>query len=110
MINLHYILTKVEIMKVAIVTDSNSGITQEEGKKMGIYVIPMPFLIDEEEFFEDISLTQEKFYEKLLAGADVSTSMPNIANVVEVWDNLLKAYDEIVQWTFSKHGNCPSLC
>lgn len=83
-------------MKVAIVTDSNSGITQEEGKKLGITVIPMPFLIDEEEFFEDISLTQAKFYEKLLAGADVSTSMPNIANVVEVWDKLLKTYDEVV--------------
>ena len=51
--------------KVAIVTDSNSGITQAEGKKMGIYVLPMPFYINEELFYEDITLTQEEFYEKL---------------------------------------------
>ena len=58
-------------MKVAIVTDSNSGITQAEGKKLGISVIPMPFLINDEEFFEDITLSQDAFYEKLLSGADV---------------------------------------
>ncbi len=83
-------------MKIAIVTDSNSGITQAEGKELGIHVIPMPFLINEEEYFEDITLTQDKFYEKLLTGADVSTSQPNISNIVELWDNLLKEYDEIV--------------
>ena len=82
--------------KIAIVTDSNSGITQEEGKKLGIFVVPMPFLIDEVEYFEDISLTQEQFYEKLLAGVDVSTSQPNITSIVELWDKLLKEYDEIV--------------
>ncbi len=83
-------------MKIAIVTDSDSGITQAEGKELGIHVIPMPFLINEEEYFEDITLTQDKFYEKLLTGADVSTSQPNISNIVELWDNLLKEYDEIV--------------
>ncbi len=83
-------------MKVAIVTDSNSGITQAEGKKLGISVIPMPFLINDEEFFEDITLSQDAFYEKLLSGADVSTSQPNIASIVELWDNLLKTYDEVV--------------
>ena len=71
-------------MKVAIVTDSNSGITQAEGKKLGISVIPMPFLINDEEFFEDITLSQDAFYEKLLSGADVSTSQPNIASIVEL--------------------------
>lgn len=83
-------------MKIAIVTDSNSGITQAEGKELGIHVIPMPFLINDEEFFEDITLSQDAFYEKLLSGADVSTSQPNIASIVELWDNLLKEYDEIV--------------
>lgn len=83
-------------MKIAIVTDSNSGITQEEGKKLGINVIPMPFLIDEAEYFEDVNLSQAEFYEKLLAGADVSTSQPNIAEIVELWDKLLKTYDEVV--------------
>ena len=62
--------------KVAIVTDSNSGITQAEGKKMGIYVLPMPFYINEELFYEDITLTQEEFYEKLAGDADIKTSQP----------------------------------
>lgn len=83
-------------MKVAVVTDSNSGITQEEAKLLGITVIPMPFLIDGEEYFEDISLSQSEFYEKLLKGADVSTSQPSISNIVEIWNDLLKNYDEIV--------------
>ena len=83
-------------MKVAIVTDSNSGITQEEAKKLGITVIPMPFLIDGEEYFEEINLSQEEFYKKLLAGADVSTSQPSINNIVEIWKDLLNNYDEIV--------------
>ncbi len=83
-------------MKVAIVTDSNSGISQEEAKSLGISVIPMPFLIDGEEYFEDISLTQKAFYEKLFAGADVSTSQPNIYSVVELWKDLLKTHDEVV--------------
>lgn len=83
-------------MKVAIVTDSNSGITQEEAKELGISVIPMPFLINGEEFFEDVNLTQNEFYEKLFADADVSTSQPNIYSIVEHWKNLLKSYDEVV--------------
>lgn len=83
-------------MKVAIVTDSNSGITQSEGKKLGISVIPMPFLINDEEYFEDISLSQSEFYEKLFQNADVSTSQPNIFKVTELWNELLKSYDEIV--------------
>ena len=51
--------------KTIILTDSNSGITQEEGKRLGVYVIPMPFTIDGEEFLEDITMTQTKFYEPL---------------------------------------------
>lgn len=83
-------------MKIAIVTDSNSGITQSEAKELGCFLIPMPFLIDEKEYFEEISLSQEEFYEKLLSGADVSTSQPNIFSVTELWKNLLKTYDQIV--------------
>ena len=83
-------------MKVAIVTDSNSGISPQLASELGVTVIPMPFLIDGEEYFEEINLSQSEFYEKLLAGADVSTSQPNIYAVKEVWDNLLKTYDEIV--------------
>ena len=83
-------------MKVAIVTDSNSGITQKEAKELGIFIVPMPFLINDEEFFEDINLTQESFYEKLLEGATVSTSQPSANSVAELWESLLKNYDEIV--------------
>ena len=63
--------------KIAIVTDSNSGITQAEGKKIGIYVLPMPFMIDEVTYYEDIDLTQEQFYEKLKSGANIATSQPS---------------------------------
>lgn len=83
-------------MKVAIVTDSNSGITQSESTVIGAFVLPMPFIVDEEEYFEDINLTQEEFYKKLEADADISTSQPAIGQVTELWDKILKEYDEIV--------------
>ena len=83
-------------MKVAIVSDSNSGITQSEALELGIKVVPMPFTIDGEEYFEDINLTQEGFYEKLLGDAVVSTSQPSIGFVMSLWDELLKEYDQIV--------------
>jgi len=82
--------------KIAVVTDSNSGITQEQAKKYGVFVLPMPFFIDEETYFEDIDLTQEQFYEKLEGRADISTSMPAVGAVTEQWDELLQEYDEIV--------------
>jgi DegV family protein with EDD domain len=83
-------------MKVAILTDSNSGITQSEGKALGISVIPMPVLIDGELYFEDLTLSQEQFYEKLKGDAQVSTSQPSPTDVGDVWVELLKEYDEIV--------------
>lgn len=82
--------------KLAIVTDSNSGITQQEGKEMGISVIPMPFSIDGKQYLEDINLSQEEFYQKLGEDADISTSHPSPGNVMALWDSLLKEYDEIV--------------
>ena len=82
--------------RTAIVTDSNSGITQERGKELGIHSLPMPFYINEELYFEDITLTQEEFYEKLTNDADISTSQPSPADVLDLWDKLLKEYDEIV--------------
>lgn len=83
-------------MKVCIVTDSNSGIGVKEGKELGIVVIPMPFFIDGETFYEEISLSQERFYELLTQDKDVSTSQPAIGEVTDLWDNLLKEYDQIV--------------
>ena len=87
--------------KVAIVTDSNSGITQAEGKKMGIYVLPMPFYINEELFYEDITLTQEEFYEKLAGDADIKTSQPAPGDVMDMWDKALEecSVEEICQIT-----------
>lgn len=82
--------------KIAIVTDSNSGITQEEAKRLGVHVIPMPFYIDGELFLEDITLTQEAFYEKLANDCEISTSQPSPGEVIELWDKLLEEYDEIV--------------
>ena len=83
--------------KVKIVTDSNSGITQEEAKKLGIFLIPMSFLINGQAYLEDIDLTQEEFYEHLKGDADVSTSQPSISDVTDLWDKLLADGDsEIV--------------
>ena len=82
--------------KVKIVTDSNSGITQAEAEKLGVTVLPMPFVIDGEEFFEDINLTQDEFYGHLENDADVHTSQPAVGNVTEIWDRLLEDGDEIV--------------
>ncbi|SEK62029.1 EDD domain protein, DegV family [Pseudobutyrivibrio ruminis] len=82
--------------KVAILTDSNSGITQAQAKDYGVFVIPMPFYIDGELYYEDIDLTQEQFYEKLTQGGEITTSMPITGNLMDTWDKLLKEYDEIV--------------
>lgn len=82
--------------KVIIMTDSNSGITQAQAEEMGVVVLPMPFYINEEMFYEDIDLSQEQFYEKLQAGGDIKTSMPLVGDVTDKWDELLKEYDEVV--------------
>ncbi len=95
---------------IAIVTDSNSGITQAAGKEQGIHVLPMPFIINGETFYEDISLTQEEFYEKLKSGAEISTSQPSPESVLHLWDELLKDHDEIVHIPMSSglSGSCQS--
>ena len=82
--------------KIAVVTDSNSGITQKEAKEYGVNVLPMPFFINGETYFEDIDLSQEQFYEKLEGNAEISTSMPAIGSVTDLWDKLLEEYEEIV--------------
>ena len=82
--------------KVAVITDSNSGITQKRGKELGIFVLPMPFYIDGKLYFEDITLTQEEFYQKLGADSDITTSQPAPGDVMDLWNDVLKDYDEIV--------------
>lgn len=81
---------------VAIVTDSNSGITQSAAKELGIRVLPMPFYINEELFFEDVTLTQEQFYRRLAEDADISTSQPAPGDVTELWDQVLEEYSQVV--------------
>ena len=94
--------------KIAVVTDSNSGITQKEAKELGLFVLPMPFMIDDMEYFEDISLTQEGFYEKLEGGANVVTSQPSPDSVMKLWDDLLADYEELVYIPMSSglSGSC----
>lgn len=94
--------------KIAVVTDSNSGITQKAAKELGIFVLPMPFNINDETYFEDIDLTQEQFYEKLTEGAEIFTSQPSIEAITSLWDELLKEYDEIVHIPMSSglSGSC----
>lgn len=82
--------------KIAIVTDSNSGITQDEGRKLGISVLPMPFYINEVMYLEGVTLSQEEFYERLKKDEPISTSQPNPGEICRLWDTLLKEYDEIV--------------
>ena len=96
--------------KIAIATDSNSGITQAQAKKLGIFVLPMPFMINEETFYEDITLDQEGFYEKLESGADVVTSQPSPESVLNLWKEILENYDEIVHIPMSSglSGSCQS--
>ena len=82
--------------KVRIITDSNSGITVEDARELGVTVLPMPFSINEEMYFEQESLTQEQFYEELAAGKDIMTTQPSPGQVMGIWDEALKEYDEIV--------------
>lgn len=82
--------------KIAIVTDSNSGITQDEGRSLGVFVLPMPFYINEVMYLEGITLSQDEFYERLQKDETISTSQPSPGEVCGMWDNLLKEYDEIV--------------
>ena len=95
---------------IAIVTDSNSGITQSQAKELGVFVIPMPFMINEKTYFEDIDLSQEQFYEMLTSGAEIGTSQPTPEAVMKLWDELLKEYDEIVHIPMSSglSGSCQS--
>ena len=94
--------------KIAIVTDSNSGITQAQAKELGISVIPMPFMIDGETYYEEITLSREDFYKRLAENADISTSQPSPDSIIQLWDNLLTTHDEIVHIPMSSglSGSC----
>ncbi len=82
--------------RVAVITDSNSGITQSQAKELGIQVVPMPFFVNGETYYEDISMTQKEFYEYLAGGAEVTTSQPSPDTLMSLWNQTLQEYDEIV--------------
>lgn len=94
--------------QIAIVTDSNSGITQEQAKELGVFVVPMPFDINGQTYFEDITLGKKEFYEKLREGAEIATSQPSIDDVMKLWETLLQEHDEIVHIPMSSglSGSC----
>ncbi len=94
--------------KIAIVTDSNSGITQKQAEQLGVFVVPMPFMINGETFYEGINLSVEEFYKKMAENADISTSQPAPGEVTGLWDNILNEYDSIVHIPMSSglSGSC----
>lgn len=94
--------------RVAIVSDSNSGITQAQAKELGMTILPMPFFAGDKTYYEDIDLNQEQFYQLLTDNIDISTSMPLVGNVTDTWDRLLEEYDEIVHIPMSSglSGSC----
>jgi len=96
------------MIKVAVITDSNSGITQNQAGELGIRVVPMPFMINGEVFEEDISLNQQEFYERMEDGADITTSQPSPGTLMALWKELLTEYDEIVHIPMSSSlsGSC----
>ena len=95
-------------MKIAVVTDSNSGITQAQAKEMGVAVLTMPLMIDGETYYEDITLTREQFYQRLKDNADIATSQPTPDSILKMWDKLLKEYDQIIHIPMSSglSGSC----
>lgn len=94
--------------RIAVATDSNSGITLSEAKELGVSVLPMPFDINDQTYYEDITLTREQFYEKLRTGAAISTSQPSPKDVMDLWDKLLEDHDEVVYIPMSSglSGSC----
>ena len=95
-------------MKIAIVTDSNSGIFERQARKMGVHVVPMPFSVNGEWLYEGVQLTAPDFYKAQAAGADITTSMPSPADVTELWEKLLADHDELVYipMTSGLSGSC----
>lgn len=99
-----------KMSKIAVITDSNAGFTRQEAEKLGIFVVPMPFMIGDETFFEGITLSREQFYEKMASGANIVTSQPSPSDVMNIWDKALEEYDEVVHIPMSSglSGSCQS--
>lgn len=96
--------------RVAIVTDTNAGIMPDEAKKLGVFVLAMPFMINDRTYFENVDLSQEEFYRMLADNTTIITSQPSPDEVMKLWDSVLKDYDEIVHIPMSSglSGSCQS--
>ena len=96
--------------KIAVITDSNAHFTNEEAESLGISIVPMPFMIGEETYFEGITLSREEFYKKMEAGANIVTSQPSPSDVLNIWDKALETHDEVVYIPMSSglSGSCQS--
>lgn len=94
--------------KIAIMTDSNCGLTPEESRSLGIYMLPMPVIIDNITYFENVDITPEEFYSRQTHGAGITSSQPSPASVTDMWNELLKSYDEVVYipMTSALSGSC----
>lgn len=94
--------------KIAVITDSNSGITQKQAEQYGVVVEPMPFLIAGETYFEDVTLTHDAFFARLQEDVDISTSQPSPETVMEIWDKALETSEEVVYIPMSSglSGSC----
>lgn len=95
-------------MRIAAATDSNSGITQDQAKQLGVHVLPMPFMIDGQMYYEGVDLTHEEFFRRMEEGADITTSQPSPGEVTDFWDKLLEEYDAVVYIPMSSglSGSC----
>ena len=95
-------------MRIAAATDSNSGITQDQAKQLGVHVLPMPFIIDGQMYYEGVDLTHEEFFRRMEEGADITTSQPSPGEVTDFWDKLLEEYDAVVYIPMSSglSGSC----
>lgn len=94
--------------KIAIITDSNAGITQDEATQLGVTVVPMPFTIDNDDYYEGINLSQDEFYDKLMCDVDIMTSQPSPDSVIETWDKALEDNDQVIYIPMSSglSGSC----
>ena len=96
--------------KIAVITDSNSGILPQEAREIGVFVLPMPFTIDNETYYEGVDLTREEFYQRMEDGAQIATSQPAPADIMKIWDKALESHDEVIHIPMSSglSGSCQS--
>ena len=81
---------------IAVMTDTNSGLTPEQAKELGVYLLPMPILINGKEYYEHQTITPKEFYKEMQEKADISTAQPSPADLMDLWEEILKTHDEIV--------------